>query len=387
MFTATAPCPFTGPTCCPLSRPRPVQKEALEKSLERVVINSNLSEKEQTSNTGLTILRLNAGADNFDPISLNKGISHLDQPDQEQQNNTHIPDHDLSRLLHQYNYRVLEADDLDQAEIIARIWQPHVILLEGTMVNPLAYMQKLSHHEALASLPLVTMDEATTQAALLVPSTQNSLPLQVFPCFTSTASLPEPSTLLQAIQVAAGMNYKPTILVVDISTLPDLNESFTLGTENLPSGTSIQADPKSTKGNNHAIIGTGNKKRSEWLQALIQYLQTAEFKGVIGHSWEEVLRQVQHRSVDLLLIDLGEFIPDSVVIKIFYTLRQFRQKTPTFILTRYLNNGENSEGLVGSFTSSLDFLQPVINEVATAILPASLSMEELLDQIRQTLAQ
>lgn len=102
-----------------------------------------------------------------------------------------------SGLLHQHHYRILEADDLEQAELLARIWQPDLVLLNGTIPDPLAYLQQLSQHPHLAVLPLVTLDAATTQVASQVTG------LSVFPCLTPTEKL-KPDTLLPVLQIAAG---------------------------------------------------------------------------------------------------------------------------------------------------------------------------------------
>ncbi len=111
---------------------------------------------------------------------------------------------ELNNLLHQYNYRVLEVDDLEQADVIAQVWQPHVVILAGVLTEPGAYLQHLAEHPALAALPLVTLDRPTTQAANQIPG------LLVFPCLAPLAEQfsslpPETSALLQVIQVAAGV--------------------------------------------------------------------------------------------------------------------------------------------------------------------------------------
>jgi DNA-binding response OmpR family regulator len=64
----------------------------------------------------------------------------------------------LSLQHSELNYRVLEADDLDQAELLARVWHPDVILLDSAgIADPLAYLKQFSLHTSLTSLPLVTL--------------------------------------------------------------------------------------------------------------------------------------------------------------------------------------------------------------------------------------
>lgn len=371
----------------------PVQLDALQNALESIAIPTKLSEKEQSTGAGLTILRLSIGSVNQEEVSrlhhnqlgletsdLETSTKEQEHPQREKTDSTFSHFHpDLSRLLHQYNYRVLEADDLEQGELLARIWQPDVVLLDGKVANSFIYMEQLSQRDALISLPLVILDEQMAQAAMHVSSQKAHLPLQVFPCLPTTESLSETTTLLQVIQVAAGMTYKPTILVVDISHLPDLRN-------NVNQIEKLSSDHPSNQSQNLSAIASTNKKRSEWLQALIQYLQTAEFKAVVGHSWEEVLRQVQHHSVDLLLIDLADSLPNSLLIQAFDTLRCIGQRPPTLVLTKQFNTDTNADNFASSVNSSINFLEPIVREVAAKFLPTSLSMEELLEEIRRTLS-
>ncbi|MGC9523970.1 MAG: ATP-binding response regulator [Limnospira sp.] len=185
--------------------------------------------------------------------------------------------------------RILEADDLNQAELLARIWHPDAIVLDNTnnVEDPVAFLQEFGEQEHLANIPLVTLDAATTAAANQIET------LSVFPCLASQAHPNRPSevatsALLQVIQVAAGMSWKPNILVVDLSTLPDFAES-----EGTPMARERGEDSPATSSNDP----TGKIER-----ALIQYLQTAGFRGSLGRSWEEILQQLQCLSVDLLLI-------------------------------------------------------------------------------------
>jgi hypothetical protein len=98
--------------------------------------------------------------------------------------------------------RILEADDLEQAELLARIWQPDILLWDWLNPNPTPDLRALSRHPHLANLPLVTVDLATTRAATQFPH------LQIFPCLvaetlTSTSIEQVAATLWQVVQVAA----------------------------------------------------------------------------------------------------------------------------------------------------------------------------------------
>ncbi len=110
---------------------------------------------------------------------------------------------DLTHHLHPYPCRVVEVDDLDQAELLTRVWKPQLVLLNGILPDPSAYMEQLVHCALLSSLPLVTLSVENTQAANQMSG------LMVFPCLV--AATPETlesdvSALLQVMQVAAGLD-------------------------------------------------------------------------------------------------------------------------------------------------------------------------------------
>ncbi|HEY9748589.1 MAG TPA: hybrid sensor histidine kinase/response regulator, partial [Allocoleopsis sp.] len=71
----------------------------------------------------------------------------------------------LSVLLQQHHHRILEADDLEQADLLARVWRPDVLLIDPGMPNLTSYFQELSQHTFLAALPIITLTKTATQAA------------------------------------------------------------------------------------------------------------------------------------------------------------------------------------------------------------------------------
>ena len=269
-------------------------------------------------------------------------------------------------LLNPTYCRVLEADDLGQAELVARIWRPDAIVLDSTsqLENPLAFIEQLSRSRNLGSLPLVTLDPATTQLANQVKG------LSVFPCLASGSSDGTglvASALWQVIQVAAGMSWKPSILFADISSLPDLyrpavgNPSTEL--ENRDRSTAAEMPIPSSK------FSTPN------FQALIQYIQTAGFRGSIAQSWTEVLQQLQYQSVDLVLLCLQDAPSESsAMLQALSNLRQMSVKLPILVW--------DYRSAVNSQSEAIDFL---LQEVSAKILPSYLSAEQLLDKIQQTL--
>ncbi|MEG3924615.1 MULTISPECIES: ATP-binding protein [unclassified Microcoleus] len=277
-----------------------------------------------------------------------------------------------SALLLNPNYcRVLEADDLGQAELVARIWRPDAIVLDGTsqLQNPLAFIEQLSRSRNLGSLPLVTLEPTTTQLANQVKG------LSVFPCLatrspddseTSGTGLVA-SALWQVIQVAAGMSWKPSILFADISTLPDLHSS---------SGGNPTEELEHCDRSTNAEIPLPNSQFSTPnFQALIQYIHTAGFRGSIAPCWTEVLQQLQYQSVDLVLLCLRDAPSESTaMLQALSNLRQMAVKLP--ILVWDYRSAVNSE------SEAIDFL---LQEVSAKILPSSLSAAQLLDKIQQAL--
>lgn len=100
----------------------------------------------------------------------------------------------LITQLSQFNYRILEADDIEQGAMLAHVWQIDVVIIEGIVLkDPSAYLRSLLQYEQLTPLPLITLEPRITQAASQIPN------LSVFPCL-STDSSPKLPQLLQAIE-------------------------------------------------------------------------------------------------------------------------------------------------------------------------------------------
>lgn len=160
----------------------PVQEQALWQSL------TSLTEHSLTpSHRNLTIMHLSPLLDH-----------HVSQ--------SSVLSCELTALLNyqnsELNYRILEADDLDQAAILTRVWHPDVILLDsGKVPDPFAYLAEFSSYSDLTALPLVTLDHQTTEAANQVCE------LNVYPCLAPDNAC-KVEALLKVLQVAAGMNRK-----------------------------------------------------------------------------------------------------------------------------------------------------------------------------------
>lgn len=182
----------------------------------------------------------------------------------------------LGQISGQLNCRILEAEDLEQADMLARIWHPNAVLLDtGGCEIPDEYLQQLSACRPVAALPLIVLDAQVAQTAHELGS------LTVFPCLIADEAKPT-EAVWSAIQVAAGIELSAT-----------------------------DAAP-------HILIANGRGDRTpsdnswEWLQALVQYLATAGYRTSLARSWAEVRSQQQKHGFDLLLLDLGEIREASV---------------------------------------------------------------------------
>jgi CheY-like chemotaxis protein len=280
---------------------------------------------------------------------------------------------DSHRFLQQH--RVIEVNDIEQAEILARVWQFDVVLLDVQMPAAETYLQQIKANPRLASLPLVTRDVATTQAASQIPG------LSVFPCLTKHNADPanndkKTHALLSVLQIAAGMCCPPCVLVVDLATLPELAESRRKTAQRCRpvkdcSLSNLALEQKASVLKSPTLSGG-----SEWFQALIQYLQTAGLKATMSRSWTELLQQLRHESVDLLLICLGETKLRKEVLSALQTLEQLPFKLPpVLVLDRRLHSDVSCKGVPDK----------MLGAIACQILPRSTSMEDLLKHIHQAL--
>ncbi|MEO1559006.1 MAG: ATP-binding protein, partial [Cyanobacteria bacterium J06632_19] len=275
-------------------------------------------------------------------------------------------------------HRVIEADDLAQAQLLARVWKFDVALLDVEMPLAQTYLNKISESKILAALPLVTRNVETTQAASQIAQ------LSVFPCLTKLGKdnkidKDKAPTLLSVLQIAAGVCCPPSISVLDLTIIPDLP------------GAIIDSETKETQKNNRKAVHLPcstklscsvteedvetNSRPTEWFQALVQYLQTAGLKSSMCNSWEELLQQIRHGSVDLLLICLGESTIEITAEFVVEALEQMGLDLPPLL---FLDQRLNSNPIeLEKFDTS--------KNIAAQVLPRSISMEDLLSRINQAL--
>jgi signal transduction histidine kinase/DNA-binding response OmpR family regulator len=446
----------------------PVSQRALQQVL------GSLTPQKPEPARALTVLRLNA-------LSEQAAVAAQEHSTAD----SFMPADSLNSLLQHAGYRVLEADDLEQAELLAGLWQPDVLLLDtaGRLPDPLAYLKQLSQHSSLAKLPLVALEPEIAVAAGQVPE------LSVFPqppgagsvqsgilasplgrLLGSPKGIPAPSALLQLLTVAAGMSCQPVILVVDTSTLPDLpapsdptSDPASSGLphpkatpdprESLPTGqphpkgmaafagrgtgvgppggllaqtptlqppqpftppcssiTPTLEDPflgkecwqlsESSLNASDARSGTvACNDKIDGLPALIQYMQTAGLRALIGRSWAEVCQQLQSQSADLLLICVAEATSEQALAQALVSLRQLPASPPVLVLDRRSNSPalsgparrappqEERCFYSGSSENNHDPIEGVFQETATDILPSDLPVAALLNHINLALAR
>lgn len=79
---------------------------------------------------------------------------------------------DLATWLHTYNCRIIVADDMKQADTLSRIWQPDAVLLDANLPTPALELARLAQCPYLRQYPLITLNDATTQAAQQFESLQ-----------------------------------------------------------------------------------------------------------------------------------------------------------------------------------------------------------------------
>jgi signal transduction histidine kinase/CheY-like chemotaxis protein len=269
-------------------------------------------------------------------------------------------------------HRIIEVDDLEQADVLSKVWEFDVILLDAGNETALNFLEKIIKRPRLSGIPLVTCSVETTHAASQIEG------LSVFPCLASSeaedsSDAAKTEALLSVLQIAAGVCCPPSILVVDLTVLPDLPKARR---GNLRKNVDLELSP----GLQPMMVS----RTSEWFQALIQYLQTAGLKSSMARSWAELLQQIRHRSIDLLLVCLSESTDEKQIYSAINALSKLPFKLPpVLVLDRRVNDeepvtlSESMQAAISSLTSNDD--NPF--DLKTQVLPRSTSMEDLLNRI------
>ncbi|MEM7595070.1 MAG: histidine kinase dimerization/phospho-acceptor domain-containing protein [Cyanobacteria bacterium P01_A01_bin.83] len=166
------------------------QNHPLAQAKDSSLSNIPSATPEQTDNSGsnLTILCLYP-----EPEAVDLQVNNSNNPNFNLKSWT-----DNNEQRSNYQHRIIEADSLEQAHTLARIWQLDVIILDSyQLLHPDSYLRSLLESEYLAALPLITLDTKTTEAANKISG------LNVYPCLLP-AQQSSVADLMQVIQIATG---------------------------------------------------------------------------------------------------------------------------------------------------------------------------------------
>lgn len=342
----------------------PVQPEALQKTLEYLTRPKSGADAHTESLSDLTVLYLNVGK----TMGRNEGkpegefgleVSGFLESDEDNQ----IPESvspelpircDLNHLLYPYHCRVLEVDDVDQADLLARVWNPDVLLIDGNIADPESLMEELSQNSHLVTLPIVTLTPNITQVANQIPG------LAVFPCLelqdthNNKVSPSQESALIQVLQVAAGIGWSPHIALVDLANL-------TTDSENCQSFEVVS-------------VQNGMKHTDTRLSALMRYFQAAGLQCSISSAWPDIRHQLQHQSIHLLILYVSSEQSMKALADTVNLLKTLGITVPVFLL----------DGSYASHSSAhieAQQLQRTSQSFPLHVVSASVSMKDLLDQI------
>ncbi|MGF1498587.1 MAG: ATP-binding protein [Elainellaceae cyanobacterium] len=342
----------------------PVNLADLKRILNRLVGSGNEKPKRRSP---ITVLYLNPSVFPVAGESSSAGDAWADtpisiSPPPEQPNALHRLD--LNRFLHPHFCRVLEVNDLDQAELLTRVWKPNLILLGNAVSDPVSYLEDLGQRSCLRCLPIVTLTPAITEAAYQAG-------LSTFPCLMATAELerghaacPDNSSLLQVLHIAAGIGEAHHVLIAD-TTLAD-------GW----GGDRLHANALGIQPSSHLIDSS-----TRHLQVSAQYLQAAGLDCSIPQTWWDVLRQMEHQTIDLLLLHLNLHQHQLTLHQIIRSLAPWRAHVPIVVWPAgYPLQHDNPEA-----DALLRTLQPDLEAIAIRILPPSASLDNVLTALQQLL--
>ncbi|WP_019502460.1 ATP-binding protein [Pseudanabaena sp. PCC 6802] len=163
---------------------------------------------------------------------------------------------DVMTHLQALGHRLLEADSVEQGEILTQIWHPNLVWLDCKPKDVFANLERIDRCHFLKSLPILIGSEGIDRCRMEFPK----LDLHGF-----SSTLPHQVTETEVSRIvnqAVGYLHSPTVLVADFSSSGILSQS------------------------------------------LQQYILMAGFHVQISHSHELILQQLQSGSVDALLVTL-----------------------------------------------------------------------------------
>ncbi|MGJ3244877.1 MAG: ATP-binding protein [Elainellaceae cyanobacterium] len=336
----------------------PVQLDALQQTLESLTHPNSDTDAHREGVSDLTVLYLNVGS-----VSGEQEDELADDDQILESAPSELAERcDLNHLLYPRHCRVLEVDDIDQADLLARVWKPDVILIDGSIADPESLMQELSQNSYLATLPIVTLTPDITQIANHIPG------LAVFPCLDfqnthdKTVSQSQESALIQVIQVAAGIGWAPHIALVDLA--------------NLTTHSSEKCQPFESVSTENSTL----KHIDSRLNALMRYFQAAGLQCSIPSTWADIRHQLQHQSISLLMLYISAEQSTTALTDTVGLLENLEITVPVFVL-------DGSKDSHSSVHVPPQSLQRVSKSLPLHVLSASVSMKDLLDQIHGVLSK
>jgi signal transduction histidine kinase/DNA-binding response OmpR family regulator len=316
----------------------PVVHQELALTLGQLVGSPPLSPLEATSTTHPLILCLSWPRPETD--GLRSPVGHRQPSDLDGLAELH-------RWLQEHHYRVIEAYDLEQADLLARVWKPQVVVVMGPVEEPMAYLTQLSQHTSLAALPLVMLDARLTQPASQFPG------LMAFPCQTTGDAWSwgdgSPS-LLQAIRTAARFAAQPLVYAIDVACWT----------------TSSACEP------------------SDWLHALMQYLKAAGLRGTLGRSSQDLIQALDTEVVHLILLDWHT--PQDELCQVLQTLGQVASLPPVLVVAHDdTGQGDAAAAAAMACNWSETIAKMPLQQLFWVTLSPGEGLDGVLRQIRQCL--
>jgi signal transduction histidine kinase len=251
---------------------------------------------------------------------------------------------ELQELLAPLPCHILEVNGIEQADLLARVWKPHVILLSRAIAHPESLLQQLSQSSKLQRLPLITLTHDSTQAANQFPH------LNVYPCLMPLAASASGhlSALSQVIQVATGIHWIPQVLVIDLA----------------------------------------KQVETEVLAELTRHLDGLDCQAMVTHSWIDTAQHLRSQTLDLMVLCVPHLRAQPDLIRILHVLEHLELRPPLVVWPcPTATNPEGRSPQFAQISSETQSLLQRLEQVSTCILSPTATVEHLMDQICETLGR
>lgn len=308
----------------------PIQDQALSDVMERLVLRRRSGLRPKVI-PYITVLHLSSVEERSLDASPSTSLSY-----------------NLHDMLAPLPCRVLEVNGVEQGELLARVWKPHVILLGEAIREPDGILRQLEESPGLRRLPLVTLTVESTQAANQYPD------LTVYPCLTpmDVSQSGQLSALAQVLQVATGLSWNPHVLVIDLLS---------------------QDDP-------------------EPLRLVVDGIQAEGYTLLAASSWLEIAQALQGQVTDLIVLCVSNLEAQPDLIRIIYLLEKLELRPPVIVWQSQpvcVQDGivPSPAQISAQILSETQALLRRLERVSTSILPASTSVDMLVNQICHTLGE